>query len=195
MKRYVWIEAEEWPEDSWDCNDCNTDVIVVFPDRSKWIASFFTYLNIETLRQKNIQTGECMNGSYFWSSDMVLIDVISRERIEKLIDHLIEQDNFQSVFNRYPDVDAEDDEHYPVGFFTTEGSLRTGTIAPRRQAAGIIGSLLNNRADYKRDDGFNISSAYIPRSSTNFIISSSMAATNSSLLYMYKKTSFESSSI
>lgn len=122
--RYMWIEADEWLEDSWDRNDCNTDVIVVFRDRSKWIASLFTYQNVETLRKKNIQTGECMSGTYFWSSDMVLIDVISRESIELLIDHLIEHDNFKSVFNRYPDVDPEEDEHYPAGFFITEESLR-----------------------------------------------------------------------
>ncbi|MNO44806.1 hypothetical protein D3C76_350590 [compost metagenome] len=36
-----------------------------------------------------MQTGECMNGAYFWSSDMVLVDITSRERIEQLIDHLI----------------------------------------------------------------------------------------------------------
>ncbi|WP_426450699.1 hypothetical protein ACP26L_01435 [Paenibacillus sp. S-38] len=122
-KRYVWIEAEKWPVGSWDCKNNNSDVIVVFPDRSKWIASFFTYQNIETLRQKNMQTGECMNGAYFWSSDMVLIDIISRERIEQLIDHLIKHEYFHTVFNRYPDVDAEEDENYPVGFFITEESL------------------------------------------------------------------------
>ncbi|MDQ0194231.1 hypothetical protein [Paenibacillus wynnii] len=122
-KRCVWIEAEIWPVGSWDCKDKNSDVIVVFPDRSKWIATVFTYRNIETLRQKNIQTGECMNGAYFWSSDMVLVDIISRERIEQLIEHLIKHDNFLSVFNRYPDVDEEDDENYPVGFFITEESL------------------------------------------------------------------------
>ncbi|OKP96207.1 hypothetical protein [Paenibacillus sp. P46E] len=121
--RYVWIEAEIWPVGSWDCKDDNSDVIVVFPDRSKWIASFFTYQNIETLRQKNIQTGECMSGTYYWSSDMVLIDIISRERIEQLIDHLINHGNLQSVFNRYPDVDTEDDANYPVGFFKTEESF------------------------------------------------------------------------
>jgi hypothetical protein len=119
-KRHVWIEAEIWKEGSWDCYDCNTDVIVVFPNRSKWIASFFTCQNIETLRQKNLQTGDYMNGSYFWSSDMVLIDVISRERIEQLIDHLIKHDNFQSAFNGYPDVDVEEDENYPVGYFITD---------------------------------------------------------------------------
>ncbi|KGP82700.1 MULTISPECIES: hypothetical protein [unclassified Paenibacillus] len=122
-KRYVWIEAEIWPVGSWDCKDDNSDVIVVFPDRSKWIASFFTYQNIETMRQKNIETGECMNGAYFWSSDLVLIDIISRERIEQLIDYLIKHDNFHAVFNQCPDVAAEEDENYPAGFFITKESL------------------------------------------------------------------------
>lgn len=117
-KRYIWIEAEEWLVGSWDCYDVNSDVIVVFPDRSKWIASLFTYKNIETLRQKNIKTGEWMDGSIFWSSDMVLIDFISRERVEQLINHLIREDEFQSAFTRYPDVDMENDEHYPEGFFS-----------------------------------------------------------------------------
>ncbi|WP_337103313.1 hypothetical protein [Paenibacillus sp. YIM B09110] len=109
LKRCVWIEAELWAEGSLVCDDENTDVIVTFPNRSKWIASLFTYKNIETLRQKNIQSGECMNGLYFWSSDMVLIDVISRQSIEQLIDHLFIQGNFQSVFKRYPDIDTDAD--------------------------------------------------------------------------------------
>lgn len=79
--RHVWIEAEIWPVGSWDINDTNTDIIVVFPARSRWGASFFTYPNIQTLREKNIQSGECMNGAYFCSSEMVLIDFISRGRI------------------------------------------------------------------------------------------------------------------
>ncbi|MEC0270460.1 hypothetical protein [Paenibacillus anseongense] len=119
-KRHVWIEAEKWPEGTWDCKDGNTDVIVVFPDRTKWIASIFTYKNIETLRQKNIQTGECMNGSYFWSSEMVIIDVISRQNIEQLIDYLIKHVNFQSIFKQYSDVDMEEDDNYPDGFFIIE---------------------------------------------------------------------------
>ncbi|WP_342663391.1 hypothetical protein [Paenibacillus harenae] len=70
------------------------------------------------IKAKNIKTGEWMDGSCFWSSDMVLIDFISRERVEQLINHLIKEDEFQSVFTRYPDVDMENDEHYPEGFFS-----------------------------------------------------------------------------
>lgn len=58
-----------------------------------------------------------MNGAYLWSSDMVLIDIGSRERIYEVINYLIEADEFQTVFTRYPDVEIEDDEYYPKGFF------------------------------------------------------------------------------
>ncbi|WP_347178024.1 hypothetical protein [Sporosarcina thermotolerans] len=58
-----------------------------------------------------------MKGAYLWSSDMVLIDIVSKERIYEVIDYLIENDKFESVFTRYPDVDVEDDYLYPEGFF------------------------------------------------------------------------------
>ncbi|OIK17212.1 hypothetical protein BIV60_00550 [Bacillus sp. MUM 116] len=116
-RKYIWIEAEEWADGEWNIEDDNTDVIVTFSNRSKWIASFFTYKNIQTLREKNKQTGESMNGAYFWSSEMVLIDLVSRERIVEVIEYLIENDEFNSVFTRYPDVEPEEDYLYPEGFF------------------------------------------------------------------------------
>lgn len=58
-----------------------------------------------------------MEGKYFWASDMVLIDTASRERILEVIDYLIENDEFSSVFTRYPDVEPEEDDIYPQGFF------------------------------------------------------------------------------
>nr|WP_310179225.1 hypothetical protein [Neobacillus niacini] len=116
-RKHIWIEAEEWAEGEWNIEDDNTDVIVTFSNRSKWIASFFTYKNIQTLREKNKQTGESMNGAYFWSSEMSLIDFVSRERIVEVIEYLIENDEFNSVFTRYPDVEPEEDYLYPEGFF------------------------------------------------------------------------------
>ncbi|WP_179194920.1 hypothetical protein [Bacillus sp. EAC] len=114
----TWIEAEQWNQDEWNFEDGNTDVIVTFSDRSKWIATFFTYKNIQTLREKNIKTGECMNGSYFRASDMVLIDFVSRERILEVIEYLIDNNEFEYTFTRYPDVELEEDYLYPEGFFS-----------------------------------------------------------------------------
>ena len=115
--RNIWIEAEEWETKEWDVEDVNTDVKVTLPDRSVWMATFFTYKNIQSLREKNEQTGECMNGTYFQASDMVLIDIATRERIVEVIDYLTDSGEFESVFTKYPNVDAEEGHLYTEGFF------------------------------------------------------------------------------
>ncbi|MFC9601006.1 hypothetical protein ACFTQL_24670 [Peribacillus butanolivorans] len=115
--RNIWIEAEEWESEECDVEDVNTEVKVTLSDRSVWMATFFTYKNIQTLREKNETTGECMNGIYFQASDMVLIDIASRDRIVEVIDYLNDSGEFGSVFTKYPDVDAEEDHLYPEGFF------------------------------------------------------------------------------
>jgi len=60
---------------------------------------------------------ECMNGTYFWSSDMVLIDNASRECINEVIEYLIENKEFESIFSRYPDVGTDDDSYTLKGSF------------------------------------------------------------------------------
>lgn len=100
-KKYtLWIEAEHWAPEEWDVFDDNTDVIVNFDDDSSWTASFFTYKNIETLTKKNAITGECMDGKYFWASNMVLVDEVSRNRIIQVIDQLINEERFELVFSQ-----------------------------------------------------------------------------------------------
>lgn len=94
----VWIEAEEWADGEWDIQNGNTDVIVEFDNKKRWVASFFTYSNISKLVEKNKITGECLNGKYFWASDMILVDEISRERIQEVIESFINEGKFESIF-------------------------------------------------------------------------------------------------
>lgn len=101
----IWIEAEQWVEGEWNIHDDNTDAIVTFEDGSRWVASFFTYKNIQTLAEKNKQTGECLHGNYFWGSDMVLVDECSRNRIEEVIEHLIIKGDFEMIFDKCDEVD------------------------------------------------------------------------------------------
>ncbi|GGB67662.1 hypothetical protein GCM10007424_04530 [Flavobacterium suaedae] len=64
----IWIESEvkgSIIEGELYTND-NTDVIVTFDNDKKYIATFFTYQNIQHLRLKNQKTGECDSGYYFW---------------------------------------------------------------------------------------------------------------------------------
>jgi len=101
----IWIETEVkgtiingTPE----IND-NSDVIITFKDNTRFIASFFTYTNIEYLRQKNKRTGECLDGRYFWASDIIIVDKINRKEITEIIQHLIEENEFESIFDKISD--------------------------------------------------------------------------------------------
>ncbi len=88
-----------------------------FPDRTRYIASFFTYKNIETLTKKNQISRENMSGLYFWASDMVLVENVKPETIEAIIDHLIAEDNFDTLFTKITDVSPGSDHLYPARFF------------------------------------------------------------------------------
>ncbi len=94
----LWIEAEQW-EDGWDRLDDNTDVVAELYDGTRWVATFFTFRNIVTLSSKNAETGECLGGKYFWASDLILIDEMTRERIWQVLEDLIETGEFESALN------------------------------------------------------------------------------------------------
>ena len=98
----IWIESEHKGAivgGELETND-NSDVIVTFSDDSRAIATFFTYRNIEFLRQKNKETGEYLNGKFFWASDMFIVDKINRQEVEKIINHLISEDCFFEIFKK-----------------------------------------------------------------------------------------------
>lgn len=98
----IWIEAEEWAPGEWDIHEGNTDAIVTLNDGTKWVATFFSYQNILRLAEKNQRTGECMAGKYFWASDMILVDEISRERIAQVVAHLLgaTPEEFRRIFRQ-----------------------------------------------------------------------------------------------
>ncbi|MBG9786697.1 hypothetical protein [Brevibacillus laterosporus] len=116
QKKNIWIRSEIG-EGEFDPYDENTDVIVTFPNRTRYVASFFTYKNIESIRQQNREHGENMNGLYFWSSDMVIVDNIKAETITSIIEQLITEDKFESLFTKIEDVSSESDHLYEEGFF------------------------------------------------------------------------------
>ena len=96
----IWIESEQKGpilNGELEIND-NSDVIVTMNNGKRFIGTFFTYKNIEYLRQKYEETGECLGGKYFYAADMILIDLINRSEIEKVIFYMIEQNEFESAF-------------------------------------------------------------------------------------------------
>ena len=96
----VWIEAEEWAPGQWTPADDNSDVIVTFENGERWVATFFSYRNILTLSEKNRATGGCLGGRYFCATDMILVDEVSRERVEEVVNEMLKQNDFTTYFAR-----------------------------------------------------------------------------------------------
>ena len=96
----LWIEAEVWEPGSWNAADANADVMVTFADGSQWVATFYTYANIHTLAAEHSRTGECLHGSYFWGSDMILIAELHRPQVEQVVSQLLEEGLFEHAFTR-----------------------------------------------------------------------------------------------
>ena len=87
--------------------DDNVDVEVVFDDGSRYMATFFTLQNIQKLMDNYEQSGECMSGSYFWASDLILVRRLSRENIAKVVGELIGKGEFERAFSRAPSSPKE----------------------------------------------------------------------------------------
>jgi hypothetical protein len=100
----VWIEAEQRIPGTWTPEDANTDVLVTFADGSRWFATFFNYANIRTLTDRYKQSGECLAGAYFWATDMLLIEEITRTHIEAVIADLLQSSDFDHVFAAVPEI-------------------------------------------------------------------------------------------
>ena len=95
----IWIEAEEWETGQWDPVDCNSDVLVIFQSGIAHAATFFTYRNISTLSEKNRRSGECLRGRYFWASNMILVDELTRARVAAVVSELLANHEFELVFS------------------------------------------------------------------------------------------------
>jgi hypothetical protein len=107
QKYSIWVEAEQWAPGEWTPANGNSDVMVTFENGERWVATFFSYQNILSLREKNRDTGECLGGKYFCATDMILVDEVSRERIEEVVAEMLGQEEFATYFARCED-DADD---------------------------------------------------------------------------------------
>jgi hypothetical protein len=94
-ERYV-IEILEG--DRIDPNDDNVDVFVYFPDGRKYVATFFTVSNIQTIMDKDRTTGECANGLYFWASHMIIVQRLDHGTVARTVSDLISTGEFDAVF-------------------------------------------------------------------------------------------------
>lgn len=91
-----------------DRYDENLDVFVTYQNK-QYVGSFFTYKNIESLIAKNKEWGECLNGRYFWASDMILIEEITPELVREVVVEMINDGTFFTAFSYIPEDELLDD--------------------------------------------------------------------------------------
>lgn len=82
-----------------DKTNGNIDIFVSY-NRETYVATFFTYQNILSLIDQNKKTGECLNGKFFWASDMILINDLKKETINQVINEMINDNSFLDAFTR-----------------------------------------------------------------------------------------------
>ena len=96
----IYLSIEKQAIDDFDACNENTDVIVVMDNDAKYIASFFTYRNIEKLKKEHRQSGEYLSGKYFRVDNMVLVECCNKENVRKVVEYLIDEGDFQKAFRR-----------------------------------------------------------------------------------------------
>ena len=90
-------------QQEWNALDDNIDIEVKFRDGRRYTATVFTVKNIETLFAKNKATGECGNGLYLWAVEMIVVETLSYEVLNLMVQNLIDEQEFESAFARVPD--------------------------------------------------------------------------------------------
>lgn len=92
-----------------DVLDDNADVQVELADGKRYVATFFTIANIQRIMKKDEGPGECLHGTYFWCSDMLIVKDLRPETIEASIQDLLKQEEFEHVFLLCPPREERED--------------------------------------------------------------------------------------
>lgn len=87
-------------EDVW--ND-NSDVLVRFEDGREYVATFFTVENLRQLMQKFRESGENSCGLYVWSTHMIVVERLTPEDVERVVEDLLENGEFEAAFSISPE--------------------------------------------------------------------------------------------
>jgi hypothetical protein len=92
--------SSDFSDNLHDNTSKSTDVIVVLSNGLKYAASFLPYAEIEQIRKRHLISGEFINGLYYWGQNMVLVKDCQQETVEKVVEHMIEEGDFQEAFRK-----------------------------------------------------------------------------------------------
>ena len=96
----------EWVEgvDGTDPLDDNVDVYVRFRSGERFSATFFTLVNLHRLFAKNRDTGECAAGTFLWAANMIVVERLTRDVVDRTVAELLRTGEFDAVFSKVSHV-------------------------------------------------------------------------------------------
>jgi len=77
--------------------DTNADVIVDLPDGRSFAVTFFTVRNLQSLMSKHRETGEAPYGLYMYATDMVVVETLTRESVDKAVAELVRSGDIEVI--------------------------------------------------------------------------------------------------
>jgi len=104
MKKQLKIKSINFyhdPDDTGVAYEANDDeeVCVTLEDGRQLYCWFFTLDKIKTIMMRHRLSGESNKGTYFWATNMIVIEKIDKDNMIKTLRHLIEKDNDLSLFD------------------------------------------------------------------------------------------------
>lgn len=81
----------------------NIDIEVTLDGKTRFSATFFSIESIGKIIEKNKQTGENKNGLYFFCSDMIIVEKISKVVIEETVSDMVKKNILQFHFSKLDD--------------------------------------------------------------------------------------------
>ena len=93
----IWRSSENWAPGQWSAGSDMVDVLVTLSDGTRWSATMCSFTHISTLREKWLQSGECLSGSYVWAANLILVKDTSRSCLEAVLCDLMVSGEFSSA--------------------------------------------------------------------------------------------------
>ncbi len=83
-----------------DRSNAHTDVIIEMQNEEIYVATFYTFTNLEYLHKLHKNTGEFLGGKFFWAKNMIFVEELTKEIIVEVVHKLIEESDFHLAFKR-----------------------------------------------------------------------------------------------
>jgi hypothetical protein len=96
----ISLTAEELGHAPLDYADLNTDVIVRFADGDEYVATFFSFRNLEAMFAENRMEQEQHAEPYYKILNAVLVESLQKSKLLPVIEHMIVEGDFQVVFRK-----------------------------------------------------------------------------------------------